>query len=325
MELLKKIVGTNLISANRTIFFLVVLCILFTSISPGFALALGLLYTSILGNPWAAYSKKAVSLVLGLAIVGLGALMDLGAVAEVGIRGIGYTFFGIAITIFLALLFGRILKLDKNLTVLMGVGTAICGGSAIAAASGAIRAKSEEISVAMATVFILNAIALYAFPLIGHLLDLSQTQFGLWSALAIHDTSSVVGAAMKYGEEALNVGTTVKLARALWIAPVTIILAHIWPSSGEKKQSLIIIPWFIIGFVAFAAISSYAPGLSQVAGFIGSGAKRLLVVALFLVGANISLASIKSVGLRAFSLGIVLWVLVSMGTLLAIYANLIKL
>lgn len=325
MGFIKKIISTDAQIYNQAAFLLLVIVLPFTPLSAALALALGLFYTALFGNPWVAISKKMVSWCLGLAIIGLGAGMDLVAVASVGMRGIGYTLFTITLTLCLALLFGHLFKLDKSIAMLLGVGTAICGGSAIAAASGTIRAKPEEISVAMATVFMLNAIALYIFPSIGKFFGLSQMQFGLWSALAIHDTSSVVAASMRYGEEALTVGTTVKLARALWIAPLTMILALFWPKTPGEKRKAAFVPWFIVGFLVSAGLGTFIPGLSSLALLVAASGKRLLVLALFLVGANISLQSLKAVGPRAFFHGALLWILVSIMTLVAIYTEMITL
>ncbi len=212
------------------------------------------------------------------------------------------------------LLLGRFFHIERNLSILLTSGTAICGGSAIAAVAPAVDASEKEISVSLGVVFLLNAVALVLFPFLGNLLGLTQHQFGLWSAIAIHDTSSVVGAASAYGNEALEVATTVKLARALWIIPVSLLSAFLFKSKGKK----ISIPWFILFFILAMLANSYLPGVSTLAPAITTVSKAALVVTLFLIGAGLSVEKIKSVGWKPLILGVILWITVSVFSLLVI-------
>ena len=273
------------------------------------------------GNPFVEKTKSLTSLFLSLAIVGLGAGMNLLTVAQVGLHGIGYTILGIGLTFVIGTFLGRILKTERDTSLLVTVGTAICGGSAIAAVAPVIRAKSHEVTIALGIVFSLNAIALFLFPFIGHQLLLSGEQFGLWSALAIHDTSSVVGASLQYGHGALAVGTTTKLARALWIVPVAMGIGYMRSkesaSSGEAQKAKR--PWFILGFLGMAALMTFVPTLQPVGDILNTLAKRLMVMTLFLIGSNLSPAAIKSVGARPFIQGMVLWIIMASSSLLFIY------
>ncbi len=241
-------------------------------------------------------------------MVGLGAGMDLRVVAKVGAHGVLYTVAGIAACLAIGKLLAKALKVSADVGTLISVGTAICGGSAIAAMVPVLRPKEHEVSVALATVFLLNAIALFLFPAVGHAVGLSETQFGLWSALAIHDTSSVVGAAVAYGGAAVGVATTVKLARALWIVPLTIGIAQVRrlrePNAvaGKAKR-----PWFILGFIVAAALVTWVPVLRPAGQVVSGLSKQLLVLTLFLIGANLSRDALRSVGLRPLLQGGLLW------------------
>jgi uncharacterized integral membrane protein (TIGR00698 family) len=246
----------------------------------------------------------------------MGAAMNLRVIAEVGASGILYTVLGISGTLLMSWAFGRLLKTNSEISALLGAGTAICGGSAIAAVAPVIRAKDESISLSLATVFILNAVALALFPFLGHWSMLDQRQFGLFSALAIHDTSSVVGAAMTYGPEALTVATIVKLVRTLWIVPVAAGFAVLW-RSGSKTSSFRK-PWFILGFLAMAALVTWVPSLSEPGQWLASASRKVLVLTLFLIGAGLSRHTIKSVGPRPMFHGLLLWMVVTLGTLSAI-------
>lgn len=265
------------------------------------------------------------SYLLSYAIVGMGAGMDLKVIGEVGFRGIGYTISTISLALFLGYIFLRLFKLEKNLATLITVGTAICGGSAIAAISPVIKAKNFEISIALGTVFILNAIALFTFPPIGHFFNLDQHQFGLWSALAIHDTSSVVGATLQYGKEALEVGTTIKLARAFWIIPLAFGAGFFFQEKDENsKPTKTKKPWFILGFCLTAALVTYFPVLRDAGSIVNTISKQLLVVTLFLIGLNLTRENIKMVGFKPFFYGVSLWIIMGTGTLVAIMSGLIK-
>ncbi|HEX2800098.1 MAG TPA: putative sulfate exporter family transporter, partial [Thermoanaerobaculia bacterium] len=252
----------------------------------------------------------------------LGAAADLGVVGSVGLRGIGYTAVGISLTILAGLLLARVFAVEEDTALLVTVGTAICGGSAIAAVAPAIKAKSESISVALATVFLLNAVALVVFPPLGHLAGLDESRFGLFAALAIHDTSSVVGAATAYGPKAVEVATTVKLARALWIVPVALVIgwAH-GRRTGERGRSAAKLPWFLVGFVLMAAIVTSFPALRPAGLAVAVGAKRVLVVTLFLIGTSLTRDALRRVGLKPVVLGVALWILAASATLVALKAR----
>ncbi|HEX7675195.1 MAG TPA: putative sulfate exporter family transporter [Bdellovibrio sp.] len=288
-------------------------------ISSATALVLGIVIAVVIGNPYIAKTRKLTSSLLSLSVMGLGAGMDLGVVGRVGLAGIGYTVVGISCTLVLGFLIGKFLKTERDTSVLISVGTAICGGSAIAAVAPTIRAKHHEISVALGVVFLLNALALVIFPPIGHFLDLTQHQFGLWSALAIHDTSSVVGSTLQYGPESLEIGTTVKLARALWIVPVTFLFGYLFArgqknQTGEKAKR----PWFILGFLIAAALVTWIPDLRPAGHVVNEIAKRALVVTLFLIGANLTKETLRTVGVKPLIQGISLWATVASCTLAAI-------
>ncbi len=276
------------------------------------ALLGGALLALTLGNPRQAQTRAWTQRLLPLAVVGLGADMNLRAVARAGLHGLGYTALSLAIVLALGWWLARWLKVERDAGLLISVGTAVCGGSAIAAVAPVLRAKEEAISMALATVFLLNAAALVIFPPLGRIAGLNQDAFGLWSALAIHDTSSVVGAGLAYGPRAMEVATTVKLARALWIVPLTLGIGWLVARRGEaapeappgKK------PWFIAGFLAMAALVTFVPALQGPGHFLAVAARRLLVLTLFLIGAGLSREALRNVGLRPFLQGLLLWLIV---------------
>jgi uncharacterized integral membrane protein (TIGR00698 family) len=288
-------------------------------VSGGVALLAGIAVALLFGNPYAARTKRYSQLLLTISVIGLGAGMDLAVVGRAGVRGLGYTVVGIAATLAVGTWLGRRFAVDRETSLLVTVGTAICGGSAIAAVAPTIRAKDHAISVALATVFMLNATALFVFPWIGHRLGLGQTEFGLWCALAIHDTSSVVGASMQYGAQALEVATTVKLARALWIIPVAFATGLVYArqrgnASGGKPRR----PWFILGFVVAAALVTWVPVLRPAGAMVAHAARRSLVLTLFLIGTGMTRTALRSVGVRPLVQGVALWALTAGGTLLAL-------
>jgi uncharacterized integral membrane protein (TIGR00698 family) len=282
------------------------------------ALLAGFTFSFLVGNPHPGQTARASKGLLKLAVVGLGFGINYSEVIAVGKSSLALTLVSIAAIIALGEVCGRWMQVPTNTRLLVSFGTAICGGSAIAAMAPVIRARDREIAVALATVFTLNAVALILFPPLGRLLDLDQQQFGLWSALAIHDTSSVVGAAASYGAAALATGTTVKLTRALWIAPFVLVAGAIC-RSGQKTG----IPLFIFGFIAAAFISSWLPAYDQVWQSLHSIARQTLVMTLFLIGAGLTRDVLAQVGLKPLLLGILLWLVVSVATLGLIKVSLI--
>lgn len=305
--------------AARIVFPIAAFAMLVPFVSPGIALMLGICVALTLGNPYQIFTARIISPLLQISVVGLGAGMNLIEVGHAGVHGFFYTVIGICLTMTIGLLLGRLLGTERDTSLLVTVGTAICGGSAIAAIAPAIRARSHEVSVALATVFFLNAVALLVFPWIGHHFSLSQMQFGIWSALAIHDTSSVVGAAMQYGARALEIATTIKLTRALWIVPLTLAIGMLWnrgnPDLPAGKSQR---PWFILGFLAAAALMTWVPVLKPAGHLVFVGAQRALVVTLFLIGAGLSRSALQMVSRRPLIQGFILWVMMGSGTLGAI-------
>lgn len=306
----------------RILLPLLALASLWPAVPSWAALLAGILLALALGNPYAVRTRILTPRLLSLSVVGLGAGMDLVKVAKAGLAGFAYTAAGLALALGLGWVLGRALKVARDTSVLLSVGTAICGGSAIAAVAPVIRAKDEEVSMALATVFLLNATALVVFPVIGHGLHLGERPFGLWAALAIHDTSSVVGAASGYGKEALLVATTTKLARALWIVPVAFGIGLLYARrhlfEGEAGHAKAKRPWFILGFLAMAALVTFVPALRPAGDWVNAAAKRSLVLTLFLLGCGLSREALKRVGPRPFVQGLLLWVCVGAGSLGAI-------
>jgi len=289
-------------------------------VSPAVALALGLIFGLGLAHPWQAESRTATKYLLQASVVGLGFGMNLHEVLRAGRSGFVYTAVSIAFALTAGLLAGRMLRVNKTASILITVGTAICGGSAIAAVAPIIHADQEETAVSLGTVFILNAIALLIFPPLGWLLHLSQQQFGLWAALAIHDTSSVVGATARYGAVALVVGTTVKLTRALWIVPVSVGAAVM-----KRSDSRIQWPWFIALFCLAAVANTYLPGFSREWHVLSVTGKLGLTATLYLIGTGISRATVRQVGVRPMLQGVILWILVGVTSLWLIHAGWIAL
>jgi len=305
---------------QKIVFFLLILACLTPFVSPPIALALGLILAFTIGNPFAEQTTKVTRILLRGSVILLGFGMNLTTVVKAGKDGILFTVTTIFGTLILGYFVGRWLKINRKTSDLISAGTAICGGSAIAAVAPAIRANGDETSVSLGTIFILNSIALFIFPTIGHALNLSQNQFGVWAAIAIHDTSSVVGAAAKYGNEALQIATTVKLARALWIAPVALLFAFLYrPKHGETKIKEII-PWFVFLFILATVIRTYAP--SQIPPSLFDSlvmlAKTGLTVTLFLIGASLSAETLKKVGAKTLIQGVLLWIIISLVSLWAV-------
>ncbi len=278
------------------------------------ALVLGFIFVNLWGHPFPKLSGKVTSLLLKCSVVGLGFGMNLHSAIEVGKDGLLFTAMTITVVLTLGYLLGRMLGIPRRLSHLIASGTSICGGSAIAAVAPTVGASQSETSLSLGVIFLLNSIALIIFPPLGHLFDLSDHQFGMWCAMAIHDTSSVVGAASAFSEEALQIATTVKLARALWIIPVSLLSAYLFKVQGRK----ISIPYFILFFVAAMAANSYIPSLEVVGTPIYSLSKTMLVVTLFLIGSSLSFKSMREVGVRPLLLGVGLWVVVSILSLTVI-------
>jgi uncharacterized integral membrane protein (TIGR00698 family) len=288
--------------------------------SAALALALGLLLAFTIGSPFPQLGGKPTKMLLQASVVLLGFGMDLTSLYRAGRSGVLFTIATIFGTLALGYAVGRLLRVSEKTSALVSSGTAICGGSAIAAVGPAISAEPEEMSVALGTVFVLNSIALFIFPMIGQGLDLTQDQFGVWAAIAIHDTSSVVGASSAYGADALAVGTTVKLARALWIAPVALLFAFIYTRKSAVSASKAALPWFILLFVLAAVVRTYAPAIVMPSIFdsLVNLGKAGMIVTLFFIGASLTPAMIRNVGPRPLAQGVILWIVISIVSLIAV-------
>lgn len=289
-------------------------------VTPPVALFLGLAFALLCGQAHPKFNKKVSKYLLQYSVVGLGFGMNLQASLASGKEGMEFTILSVVGTMLIGWLIGRkMLKVDRDTSYLISSGTAICGGSAIAAVGPVLKAKDSEMSVALGTIFILNAIALFIFPAIGHALDMSQQEFGTWAAIAIHDTSSVVGAGAAYGEEALQVATTIKLTRALWIIPLAFVTSFIFKSKGQKVS----IPWFIFFFVLAMIFNTYVLATTEIGVRIGAGindfARKTLTITLFFIGASLSRDVLKAVGIKPLVQGVLLWIVISMSTLAYIY------
>ena len=278
-------------------------------VTPPFLLFMGLLFALLCGQPFPKFNKKCSKLLLQYSVVGLGFGMNLEASLASGAEGISFTIVSVFGTLAIGWLIGRkLLKVDRNTSYLVSSGTAICGGSAIAAVGPVINAKESEISVALGTVFILNAIALFVYPVIGRALGMGDVEFGTWAAIAIHDTSSVVGAGAAYSETALEVATTIKLTRALWIIPVALFTAVIFRSKGKKLT----IPWFIFWFVVAMVVNTCLLDSVPLVGEVINGvARKFLTLTMFFIGASLSLDVLRRVGVKPLLQGVLLWVLIS--------------
>ncbi|WP_416277237.1 YeiH family protein [Parabacteroides bouchesdurhonensis] len=284
-------------------------------ISPAVALFLGLAFAMTAGQPFPLFAKKTSKYLLQFSVVGLGFGMNLHESLQTGKEGMVFTVISVAAVLLLGMYLGKRLMMDRKTAYLISAGTAICGGSAIAAVAPVVKADDNEMSMALGTIFILNAVALFIFPPIGHLLGMTQEQFGMWAAIAIHDTSSVVGAGAAYGEKALEIATMVKLTRALWIIPVTIVTMFLFKQKGAK----ISIPWFIFFFILAMIANTYLSIPEMVSGSLVWLAKKGLTVTLFLIGTGLSRRVIKNVGVRPMIQGVILWIfigLISLGVIM---------
>ena len=285
-------------------------------VTPPVALFLGLAFALFCGQAYPSFNKKVSKKLLQYSVVGLGFGMNLHASLASGKEGMMFTIVSVVGTMVMGMLIGRkLLKMNRDTSYLISSGTAICGGSAIAAVGPVIKAKDSDMSVALATIFVLNAIALFVFPVLGQWLGLTQQEFGTWAAIAIHDTSSVVGAGAAYGEEALQVATTIKLTRALWIIPLALVTSFIFKSEGKKVS----IPWFILWFIVAILINTYLlDAVPQVGKAISGLARKGLVITMFFIGASLSTNVLKAVGVKPLVQGVLLWLVISIGSLVYI-------
>jgi hypothetical protein len=302
---------------KKGIYLLGITLCLFPFISAPLALLSGFILTQFIGNPFEKISHKLTKILLQFSIVGLGFGMNLTDALQTGKEGFLFTIGSITTTLILGIILGKFLRIPRKTGFLISAGTAICGGSAIAALTPIIKARESEISVSLATIFILNSIALFLFPFLGHLFGMSETQFGMWCAIAIHDTSSVVGAAQRFGDTALQVATTVKLQRALWIIPLSLATSFIF----KNKESRISIPYFIFLFVLAMLWNSYFPDFRVLNDTIVLIAKKGLVVTLFLIGAGLTRESLKKTGIRPLLQGILLWFFISVVSFAVIWTT----
>ena len=299
---------------RKILFFLLVLFCVSPFASSPVALALGIAFTIIIGNPYEQKVHKYIHLLLQISIVGLGFGLQLDEALKAGREGITLTIMSITTVMVLGYFLGKFLKIERPLSYLISVGTAICGGSAIAAVTPIIKPTTKQMSLALAIVFTLNSVALFVYPAIGHLMNMTQEQFGLWCAIGIHDTSSVAGAANKYGDVALKVATTVKLSRALWIIPMSLLTMVLFKTKGAKIK----IPWFIGYFIIAILLHTYFPIFEGFSHIATTAAKSGLNLTLFFIGSTISIATLKTISWKPLFLAIVLWVIISVGSLLMI-------
>lgn len=301
-------------SIRKSIFILAGILCLTPWLRSAHALLLGLLVALTVGNPYGKFSKRTSGLLLRTCVVFIGFGMNLGTAMHAGKQGFTFSAITILGTLILGIIIGKAFNVDKKISHLISAGTAICGGSAIAAVSPIVQAEEDQLSVSLGVVFVLNSIALFIFPPIGHWLHLTQQQFGIWSAIAIHDTSSVVGAASVYGKEALEIATTVKMVRTLWIIPVAFIIALIYKSSHANIK----IPWFIGLFVVAMVFNTYWLHSNDVSVSIVKVAKAGLRLTLFFIGSGLSMQVLRHVGVKPFIQGVILWVVISLSALWAV-------
>ena len=282
-------------------------------VTPPVALFLGLAFALLCGQAYPKFNKKVSKKLLQYSVVGLGFGMNLHASLASGKEGMLFTIISVVGTMLIGMFIGRkLLKVNRDTSYLISSGTAICGGSAIAAVGPVIKAKDSDMSVALATIFVLNAIALFIFPVLGEWLGLTQQEFGTWAAIAIHDTSSVVGAGAAYGEEALQVATTIKLTRALWIIPLALATSFIFKSEGKKVS----IPWFILWFIVAILMNTYVlDSVPEVGKAISGLARKGLIITMFFIGASLSTDVLKAVGVKPLVQGVLLWLVISVGSL----------
>lgn len=296
---------------NRPLFITLSALCLMPFVSPAVALFMGLIFALYADHPYPAVSKKVSKKLLQYSVIGLGFGMNLHESLKAGEEGMIFTIVSVVSVMLLGIFLGRRMCIDRKTAYLISSGTAICGGSAIAAVAPVVKANDHEITVAMGTIFILNAIALFIFPPIGHLLDMTQEQFGLWAAIAIHDTSSVVGAGAAYGEKALEIATMVKLTRALWIIPLAIVSSLIFKNKSSKIQ----IPWFILFFVLAMIANTFIEIPVTITSAITWFSRKGLTLTLFLIGTSLSKEVIKQVGIKPMIQGVILWAFIALMSL----------
>ncbi|EEO27024.1 YeiH family protein [Oxalobacter paraformigenes] len=301
------VTSKSVTAIHKIVFFILLLVCLTPYISIPLALFMGLAFAILFRNPFPEISKKTSKYLLQVSVVGLGFGMNLFEALKAGKDGIIFTIASVFGVLLLGVLLGKVFKLEKTIAYLISAGTAICGGSAIAAVAPIVKAKDTEISVSIGTVFILNAIALFIFPILGHYFNLSQDQFGTWAAIAIHDVSSVVGASAAYGEEALKIATTVKLTRALWIIPVAIVTSFFFKQKSDKIYK----PWFILFFTLAMLANTFLPIPEIITTNILWLAKKGFAITLFLIGTDLSLKVIRTVGVKSILFGVLLWAFIS--------------
>ncbi|SFC05384.1 conserved hypothetical integral membrane protein [Zunongwangia mangrovi] len=299
---------------TSVLFVILCLACLLPVVNPPIALAAGIVFAQFFQNPFQDKTQSSINWLLKLSVIGLGFGMNIDKALAAGKDGFLFTIISISLTIGLGILVGKIFKIDQKIAKLISSGTAICGGSAIAAISPIIKADAKQISIAIGSVFLLNSLALFLFPLLGHYFNMSQHQFGIWSAIAIHDTSSVVGAAQVYGNEALEIATTVKLARALWILPVSVLFAL----SSQTELKKIKIPYFIGLFILAIIANTYIPNIEFVAPGIVSVSKMGLTLVLFLIGSTLNYKSFIQVGIKPVILAVFIWIFISIVSLIGV-------
>ena len=299
-------------TASQIIYIaIIVAIILFQQISAPIALLAGLIFAFTLENPWPKFNKKTSKYLLQVAVVCLGFNMNLQQSLKSGSEGMLFTVVSVVGVMLLGVMLGYWLHINRKTAYLISSGTAICGGSAIAAVGPVVKADENEMAVSLGVIFILNSIALFIFPPLGHMFEMTQQQFGTWAAIAIHDTSSVVGAGEMYGEQALQVATLIKLTRALWIIPLAFVTMFIF----RDRTAKISIPWFIFIFVLAMIVNTYVPLPEWFVTAMVWIARRGMVVTLFLIGASLSLKSIRQVGFKPLVQAVILWVVISVSSL----------
>ena len=307
------------LGASRVIYILAIVYMAFPwdklglgylAVSPAIALFLGLVFAIFCTMPYAKFNKKASKYLLQASVVGLGFGMSIEKSLQSGSEGMMFTIVSVVAVMIFGVLIGYWMHLERKTSYLIASGTAICGGSAIAAVGPVLKANENEMAVSLGVIFILNAIALFIFPQIGHYFEMSQTQFGTWAAIAIHDTSSVVGAGSAYGEEACEIATLIKCTRALWIIPLALVTMMIFREKGNK----ISIPWFIFLFIIAMVINTYCGLPEAVSATVVYIAKRALVITLFFIGASLSVKMIKSVGVKPLILAVLLWIIIGVSS-----------